>query len=406
MALPTNQQPEGFRGNQNDKGGGSSNDPTPVVSIKVGGTEVRTKDYMMIQDVLSLGDAFSCTIPNPEGEYSGTFTPGDSVKIYMADPAVSGGASILTMTGILVSRDFTSNMQGSTIRLTCADLGWHLQNNTGPVWMRLTGLRFGQLLRRIIDPSWKFAGTQDYESIAGKRVRLGRAGAALVARPEVLVNTLPVLQVEPGETCADILIKYAKLSKKLVNVTSDGVLQLFSPNYKQAPVYTFHYHKHSETLRNKNNVESVQITDSIQGIYTDVSCYSYNVLPVTSTQTGTNKNNVNEGHFKGLYSAPTALPFVHRLSFGDAEQLNRDQARNRSAWKAQRGEFDSFQYVVDVYGHSQNGSFYIPDTMCTINDTMHGIKGSYYVQAVKYERNLQSGTKTTLTLRKPGLLGA
>lgn len=402
MASPFAPQPAGFRGNQGDQGTPFSNDPTPVVSIKVGGVEVRTKDYMLIQDVLALGDVFSCTVPNPDGGYSGTFKPGDSAKIYMADSSVSGGSQTLGMTGITVSRDFSSNTQGSTIRLTCADLGWHLQNNTAPVWLRLQGLRFSQLLNKLIDPTWKFAGTQDYESIAGKKVRLGRAGAQLQVTPTAYPPTLPRIQVEPGETCADILIKYAKLSKKLVNVTADGILQIFNPDYKQPPVYTFHYHKSNETLRSQNNVESVQITDSIQGIYTDVSCYSVTLLPASSYLS----NNPNEGHFKGLFSNPDALPFVHRLSFADAEQLNRDQAKNRSVWKAQRGEFDSWKYEVEVYGHTQNGAFYIPNTMCTINDTVHGVKGNFYVQAVKYERTIQGGTKTMLTIRKPGLLAA
>jgi prophage tail gpP-like protein len=384
------------------QGNTDAKDSTTYVTIVVNGYQLATKDYVYISDVLNMGDPFSCTVPNPDGRYSDAIKPGDPVKLYMSDSQVSGGANILFFTGIVVSRDFTSNMQGSSMRVTCADLGWHLQNNTAPVWMNLRGRKWADLLTKLIDPSWGIQGTSVGLTTKSMKVRLGRAGAALEVTPQAYPAVLPRIQVEPGETCADILIKYARLSKLLVNMTGDGVLQVFSPDYKTPNFYSFVYHKASELERRQNNVESVNINDSIQGVYTDVSCYSVVLIPASAYLS----NNPNEGHFKGIYSKPDALPFRHILSFADAEQLSREQAKNRSVWKANRGLFDSFKYEVEVYGHQQNGSFYTPNTMCQINDTVHGIKGNYYVQAVKMERTNQGGTKTSLTLRKPNLLAA
>ena len=387
---------QSYNGDQSSK-----KDSTTFVTLVVNGQQILTKDYCYISDVLGIGDPFSCTIPNPDGQYTPYVTPGQSVKLYMSDSQVNGGAQILFFTGIVVSRDFVSNMQGSLMRITCCDLGWHLQNNTAPVWLSLRGLRWDVLLKKLLDPSWGFTGVSNGASKKNKNLRLGRAGAALEVTPQAYPPVLPRIQVEPGETCADILIKYAKLSKLLINVTGDGILQVFSPDYTTPNFYSLYLKKSTDPTRNQNNVQSVSITDSIDGIYTDVSCYSVVLIPQYAQS-----NNPNEGHFKGLYNDSKALPFVHRISFADAEQLSVTQAKNRSVWKANRGAFDSFKYEAVVYGHQQNGSFYTPDTMCSIDDTVHNIRGNFYIQAVKYERDNQSGTKTTLTLRKAGLLAA
>lgn len=377
-------------------------DGTTSVTLTIGGKEIKTKDYVYISDILNMGDPFSCTVPNPDGVYSDLITPGAAVEVRMADQNVSGGANILIFKGIVVSRDFVSNMQGSIMRVTCADLGWHLQNNTGPVWKSLRGLTWQGLFDALIDTTWKFKGTSIGAYLVDKKLKLGLAGAKLQVTPQAYPAKLPRIQVEPGESCADILIKYARLSKSLVNVSGDGVLQIFSPTYTGENFYSFHYHKSAEKERSKNNLKSVTVNDSIQGVYTDVSCYSVVLLPESAFQS----NNPNEGHFKGQYLKSDALPFHHVLSFSDAEQLSRTAATSRAEWKANRGIFDSWKYEVEVYGHQQNGSFYTPGVMCAIQDTVHGIKGSYYVQAVKMERSNSGGTKTTITIRKPNLLAA
>jgi prophage tail gpP-like protein len=388
---------------QSYDGSSVQKDTTTAVTLVIGGQQIQTKDYCYISDVLGLGDPFSCTVPNPDGQYSSLISKGATVKVYMADPAVRGGSDTLMFTGVVVSRDFMSDSQGSRMRVTCADLGWHLQNNTAPVWLNLRGLKWEVLLTRLIDSSWGFAGTSVGLRLNNPRLKLGRAGAQLQIGSEsnAYPAVLPRIQVEPGETCADVLIKYARLSKLLVNVTGDGYLMVYTPNYATKNFYAFEYHKSTEKDRDKNNLQSVTINDSIQGVYTDVSCYS-----VVLVQNYAVTNNVNQGHYHGDYHHPADLPFVHRLSFADAEQMSRPQAVNRAEWKAKRGKFDSWKYEVVVTGHQQGGSYFIPNVMCSVNDTVHGVKGNYYVQSVKMERSSSGGTQTTLTLREPNLLAA
>jgi prophage tail gpP-like protein len=80
---------------------------------------------------------------------------------------------------------------------------------------------------------------------------------------------------------------------------------------------------------------------------------------------------------------------------------------NRAQWKWQRGQFDSWTYEITVKGHSQNGIFYAPDTICEVNDTVFGISGKrFYVAAVRFSRTMQGGTTTTLRIHKADVLGA
>jgi hypothetical protein len=43
--------------------------------------------------------------------------------------------------------------------------------------------------------------------------------------------------------------------------------------------------------------------------------------------------------------------------------------------------------------------------MCTVRDSVNGIDAALYVSSVRYDRDAQ-GDRTTVTLRKPGLLQA
>jgi prophage tail gpP-like protein len=178
-------------------------------------------EYSIDSHVLTLSDAFELKFANPSGDH---IIPkkGDPVSIYASDPAVSGGARVQIMKGLVVDFDYQSDDQGGTVvTVSGADLGWHLVNNGGPLFKSTMNMTLQQLLDVILLPQWGFSGVRSDNDL-NRRLNQGRAGIA-PARSAVDVFIPPVC-FEAGEVIADKLIRYAQLAKQLVNVSADGYL--------------------------------------------------------------------------------------------------------------------------------------------------------------------------------------
>lgn len=375
---------------------------TAQVSVVIAGQEYgNVAQYSYDTDVLQLGDPCSVLLPNPRGTLNGKIALGDALQLYIADPDVNGGARVQKLKGIVTIRQASSSDgNGTVVTVGAADLGWHLANNAAPLWFRLRGITFSALLRKVLDPSWGIAGVRA-ENDTNRALKLGRAGVVQAISGSI-DSIIPPIQIEPGEMIADVLILYAKRERKLVNISSDGYLQFWAPKKKGQPLYKFDLHPTDDARHTSNNIERVTLSEAIDGLYTEVICVGTVVRPPEILD----PRNPNEGHFRGTHRAPATLPFVRRFTFADGDQLTKEMADDRARWKAERGLFDSWQYVIQVKGHSQNGVFYEPDTFAEVDDTVNGVQGVLYVSAVRYARDFRSGQTTTLTLRKPGLLGA
>jgi prophage tail gpP-like protein len=377
-------------------------DRTPRVTVVIAGIEYpNITQYSIDNDVLQLGDPFAVTIPNPQGRLNGKIAIGDSVEVFMADPDVAGGQKLRVLKGLITGRDSESaDGTGTVLTVSGADLGRHLVDNDAPLWFRLRGATFDQLLRKVLDPSWGFTGVRA-ENDTHRRLNLGRAGIAQEIAPAVKAF-IPPVQTEVGEKIADLLIEYARREHKLVNVSSDGYLQIWSPNYDQKPLYRLEYHRLDEPGYRRNNVEHARLSESIDGVYTNVACVGTVVRPPVTA----NAQNPNEGKFRGTYALnfattpPAPLPFTRRVTFSDGDQLTKQQANARAKWRWQRGMFDSWRAEYTVKGHSQNGVFFTPDTMVEVRDSVNGVGGNYYLSAVRKIRDGQ-GTRTVLTVRRP-----
>src|SRR5262249_38677575 len=156
--------------------------------------------------------------------------------VFMSDPNIAGGQKVQKLVGIVVGREVISKEDGTTLKITGADLGWHLTNNTGLIWKNLNGIKFDALLKLVIDSSWGFQGVRSSNDL-NRKLKQGRAGFAASGVNTPLFSILPRIQFEPGETLADVLVRYARREKLLINVSGDGYLQIFQPNYVQPTSY-------------------------------------------------------------------------------------------------------------------------------------------------------------------------
>lgn len=379
------------------------------VSLQIGPSPQREYreliEYAIDANALTLSDCFSAKVADPYGDRSTEINEGDPVSVIVSDPRVRGGAKVQILTGIITDVDEESaDGTGTVWNLSGADLGWHIVNNCGPLWLSLNGLTFGKTMDKVLDPSWGFRTPTQLDNLNNRKISQGRAGILAARAP---VDTfIPPICFESGDMIADKLITYARRAKHLVGVTVDGYLQIYRPDYTTESVGTLHYHKPSESTRKLNNVKRARIRKNIEGLYTDVTCVGSvvveSVLP--------DRYNPHAGNFRGHYSNPRALPFKRLLTFSDSDVgvdgPDIPQATARAEWKAKRGMFDSWTAEYHFRGHVMNGTFFAPDTMIAVEDTVHGIKGVYYVVARRFARSISGGTTTVLTLKKPNLLSA
>lgn len=362
---------------------------------------VNTVGFTYTSDVLSMGDPFTFQVPNPDGRYRDKFQRGAGLKLFLTNPRVNGGRPTLKHTGIVVNRAWHCTTAGNFLDIQGADLGWHLRENDAPLWYVLQGATLERLLKdpKFIHPSWGIKGiVTDTETTKLIRRGLNNSRAQLSIDMQALGSTVWI-QVEPGDKVADLILTYCRRIGRLFTVSPDGYMQVFTPNETAPTLFTINYH--GDSRRSLNNVISCSGNEDLTSIWNTVTC----IGEVAGGQLARDSTNQNALKRRGTFVNDKALPFRHNLNFTDGEIFNRRDAQKQAQWRYARGIFDSFQAQYVVRGHHQNGNWWESDQYCTVHDSQNGIEGDYYVQAVTYSRDAQ-GDRTTVTLRKPGLLRA
>lgn len=365
-------------------------------------------------DVLMVGDPFSVTVPDPRREWLGRIKRGQTITFYMVSRAVAGGARTRKNRGVIVEREVTCNAQGTVLQLHCADLGWHLVHNDGPLWFGLHGASFQRLLDAAIAPQTVFKGSSDprwglrsivTEYDTTRRLKHGKQGIVLAQQAHP-ITPLARIQIEPGEKLFDLISLYAKREHLLVKVTPDGDVAVFTPNYTQDPLYAFYCYPPDEPGPKPNNVraDGIRLHESIEEVWTEVICVGDIPLPDLIDE-HVAQDDVNANKFRGVYRNPSALPFEHRLVFHDGEALSRGFADERAFWKAKMGLFNAHVVTFTARGHQQGGAWFESDTMCWLDLPVIGVKGRYYVASVRCDRD-EDGDRTQFTCHLPDLLAA
>lgn len=368
---------------------------------------VNTVQFSYSSDVLQLGDPFSLVIPDPRGTYRDKFLVGQTVRVSLRNPNVDGGALTLKALGIITSRTRTSNGSGTVLQITGADLGWHLQNCHAPPWYNLQKPTWEQLLSdpKWIHPSWGIRGWRESNEINRRlKQRLNQGRAAAIIELQLALQVLTYIQVEPGDTIADHLAAYARRINCLINVSCDGYLQIWRPDYNREPLFSIEYHDVAEFEKDKNNVLDCTMSSTIDGRYTQVSC----IWERLDEDLTPNPTNQNFGKYNHSFINEHALPFYRLFAFSDGDLYNDTDAKAQALWRYNKGVFDSWQVVYTCRGHWQKNAgqqrayWWESDQMCAVNDTVNGIRGNFYIASVRCDRD-ERGDRTIITLRKPCL---
>ena len=182
------------------------------------------------------------------------------------------------------------------------------------------------------------------------------------------LGVLTWIQVEPGVKIADYLTQYSRRQGRLVNVSVDGYIQVWTPDYAREPLFSIDLRDLNDP-RNRNNVIEADIQDSIEGVYTDVTCVGEQIgLDITQQ----NLADQNYTKFRGRFQNQFVIPFARRATFSEVTSTTRRPGKSRRCGSTQRGLFDSWSATYKVRGHWQkpHGStrayWWESDQMCAV----------------------------------------
>ena len=375
--------------------------------------------FAYVSDVLSLGDPWSAVVPDPQGRYRDKLRPGAFVELYLANPNVSGGQNTRKVTGRITRRRLDVSEAGSVVNLEGADLGVHLRSNV-PIWKSLRGRSWKFLAENCLDPSWGFTEVRLGNDL-NQRLNNGRAEKVIQLRPTLALDPFARIETTPGQTVADLLITYARRKSLMVNVSSDGYLQTFAPDYSTKPLYKLRYFDWSDPRSVENNVERLSLDEDEGPLYTDVLCVAESVYTpkdfATAQASGgnaaavagqggqTHQGDVHAGKFPRAYVDRTLLPYVKRKTFSDGEMYSPADAYTRAFHAFNRGRFDAWTLRATVRGHWNQQDWWEAGLMCDVEiDTPQlSYKGNLYVKRVECTRTDQ-GDLAQLELKLPDLL--
>ena len=197
----------------------------------------------------------------------------------------------------------------------------------------------------------------------------------------------------------------------LTNVSADGYLQAWNPNYRQAPLYKIEYHdrEYERSLAAYNVVQDVEVEGDADPLFTHVDCL-WSVLWQDPTKVSPNDPHPGQYHNQAVDTS--LLPFYAPQTFQDGDQLSSTAGKRRSNWKLKQNQYEAWTYRCKVRGHHQRGVWWESDTMATIDDTMNiddangkTIQGNFYLASVQCSRTA-SGDVTDLVIKRPFLLSA
>ena len=355
------------------------------------------KDFSYSSDMMAVGDQCSFTVvADSKGDTLRRLPLGALVRLRLNNPAVNRGRWTLKHLGRIVTRD--ASVGDGTIKVGSADLGWHLTSCHAPLYKRFRGLKLDQIVNPatgFIDPSFGFMGVRADANALNRRLKQGRA--AIQAQQLKVLDTLQVFQVEPGESFFDCLTRYCQRENLLINVSVDGFIQLWNPDYERAPLYSF------EVSDTRSNVSEARRHDEAGSRYTEVITVGEALALGIQLNDPNDPNATKRG---GSYRAPSVLPFTNRHTAGDGEMLDSKMAAAAAEWRWKRGLFDSHYIEVKVPDHYQGGNWYESDELTDVKIPALSTEGRYYVQSVRCDSTVKDGDVTTLILRWPHLLSA
>lgn len=320
-------------------------------------------------DLTQWADAWSLEAHNPRGKFAGKIRPGQE--------------AVVTIDSIVVSRGFVDDVAFSG----------DAENNS----ISVTGRdAFGPLADVSADP-----GTVGPITLKTLGERLGRDWVEVWNVDENIAQAVhQSVEIEPGDTPAEILQRLAEKDGVLIWHQSDGTARIGRPNYTQRPLHKLRRFVSGVRTR-ENNILSGTVTESWR--------MRYNSTKVAGSGSNDRSNFGSSSHRRSTV-IDAEVDERRKLIVTDGDLRTIAQAKRKAEDLVSRQAMDGLTLEYEVGGHYgtplEQGAdpvLFDVDQRIDVIDEVAGIDGVYWLKARKMAEG-PNGPRTTLTLHPNGWL--
>lgn len=198
------------------------------------------------------------------------------------------------------------------------------------------------------------------------------------------------VNVEPGASAWDTLVQAAEANGLWPWFEPDGTLVVGGPDYSVPVSATLLLRQSGKG----NNVISLSMTDSVSKRYSEVTVLGQS----HGTAQGKGKNNLkNKEEDKDIT--------IHRPRIViDPDVKDDEMARTKARKLISDSRLEGFTLTAVVKGHrNSDGVLWTPGQRIDVVSEPHGLNGTYFLMARKFQGGRGQGTTTTLTLKEDGV---
>lgn len=201
---------------------------------------------------------------------------------------------------------------------------------------------------------------------------------------------LDKIDIEPGETAWQALIKMANSVGLHVWFEPDGTLIIGGPDYSSPPVATLCHSREDA----RHNIQSIQIEYDTENRYSEVTFLG---------QSHGRAGNSAKHDLKWVYKdSSMALYKPKTVVVGDAENL--DMLRKKAKKQLADWRLDGFTLTITVPDHkTMDGVLWQPGQRVHVIDDEQGIDAIFFLFGRTFSLSRSGGTQTELRLKEDGI---
>jgi prophage tail gpP-like protein len=201
---------------------------------------------------------------------------------------------------------------------------------------------------------------------------------------------LTKIDIEPGTTAWQTLIKLANSVGLHAWMEPDGTLIVGGADYTSPPVATL---CHSRT-DNRRNLQTIEIEYNTENRYSEVTFLG---------QSHTKHKDKSKHDLKWVYKDPTMTLHKPRTEvIHDAENL--EQLQKHAKKKLADWRLEGFTLTITVPDHkTQDGTLWTPGQRVHVIDEEQGIDAIFFLMGRRFMLNRYSGSCTELRLKEDGV---
>jgi prophage tail gpP-like protein len=352
-----------------------------IVTLQIGNQRIENfVSYDIGADLYQAADTFQLELANPEAPVKA----GMQCKLFINNQ--------LELTGLIDKTARKGSKSGRTLTVEGRDLMGLLVDSHAEQFVTVQGKTVKQLAEMLLKtvPFIQRSQIVYQENVVGKLK--GKKKTADNPLTAFMDTPQKFSQIEPGMSVFEVLAVYAASRGLMFFALPDGTLVFGRPKITGAPLFNVTNRLDGQG----NNIESWDETDDISRRYSKVTVVSQ-VQGMQDFGMDTSKVNVKKS------ITDPGFPFYKPL----VVKLNNDSQTpalyGRMLLEKQKHDGYSLAYTAPM--HSQGGTNWAINELCTVNDEVLDVKRTLLVFNRRFRKTKQ-GSWTDIKLGPPGLVVA